>query len=125
MPFAALDTTSAHGGAASVVRNVSLTGRVVTIADTWVNPSATTARFQFLTTAAVQLQETSAVLVSVNGASLRVAAVASGGAVLSWVAPEFTLPPPQAATHNGLPVFVVSVDVPAAEGGLTVTFTPL
>jgi len=123
--WAALDLTSAYGGALLVVRNVSLAGRVTTIADSWTHPRAAQAFFRFATTAAVALDGAAMTLTdAASGATLHVAAAALGGAPLAWAAPELRLPTPQTSTYGGLPVYMCEVAVPAAQGGVTVVFTP-
>ena len=123
--WAQLDLTSAYGGAASVLRNVSLAGRVTTIADTFENPRASVVRFQFLTTAAVELGGASVTLRDAkSGAALKVSGSSLRGAAVAWAAPRLELATPQTDTYGGEAVFVVSFAVPASEGGLTVIFEP-
>ena len=123
--WAQLDLTSAYGGAALVLRNVTLAGRTTTIADTWVNDRASVARFQFATTSDVSLSGDSLTLTDAkSGATLSVTAQAAKGAQLAWTAPQLDLPAPQIGTYGGRIVYLVTVAVPASEGGVTVVFTP-
>jgi hypothetical protein len=128
--FALLDVTSAYGGAAFVLRNVSLAGRVATIADAWAHPGAANATFTFLTAAAVTLTPGGASVTLAQGkAGMRVDAAPASGAPAAWTAQRLSLAVPQVDTYaeaGGVPgaVFVVSVTVPASEGGLSVRFTP-
>ncbi len=129
--FALLDVTSANGGAAYVLRNASLAGRVAAITDAWAHPGAANATFTFLTAAAVTLSPDGAsVTLAQGGAGMRVDAAPARGARTAWAAQRLTLAVPQVDTYaaaGGTPgaVFLVSVTVPASEGGLTVRFTPL
>ena len=121
--WAQLDLTSAYGGATFVLRNVSLSGRVVTIEDSWLNSRATIAHFQFATTAAVAVNGSTASLTE-SGASLLVSATSAKGAAIAWRAPLLELAVPQVASYGGKPVFLVIFSVPAGEGGIAVVFTP-
>jgi hypothetical protein len=121
------DITTAYGGAASVLRNVSLSGRVVTIADSWLNNRASVARFQFATTtnATVLGGARGVVLADTgSGATMLVSAISGGGSAITWSVSLLDLPAPQTSLYGGEPVYFVAAEVAASAGALAVVFTP-
>lgn len=124
--WALFDTTSAYGGAVTVLRNVSLSGRITRVADSWIHPFATSAYFQFATTSSVSLHGSSATLYDAEtGSSLLVTATAARGGRIEWTAPRLQLKVPQIDTYDGLLVYMVTIEVPATEGGVSVSFEPV
>jgi len=130
-PWAAVDVTAAYGGATRVTRTFALGAAAdaacvpATVSDAWAHASATTATWTLHTTAAVNVSSSSVLLTAPGGARLRLDALAAAGAPVEWAAALLALPPPQATTYQGAPVYVVTAAVAATAGGLNVTMTPI
>lgn len=136
-PWATVDTSSAYGGSAFVMRNVSMAmagdaanGGIVTVADTWLHPTASNATFKLHTTQSVSIQGSGAgayvVLTAPGGVSMKVeASTAAIGVVPAWSTFVLNLAYPQTDTYANLPINVLYATVPASAGSLSVTFTPV
>lgn len=130
-PMAVINVTDAYaaGGAAAVARTVSFERNYTAfvVNDTWSHEGATTATWQmhtFATAAAPTVRADGAAVVTLSeaGKTLTMAATAADGTPVSFSVTQLELAPPQDPTVEGKVVRVVSLDVPAASGGVAVVF---